>query len=50
MNKPGVLVVAGDREQGHEVCSLLQELEYAATLIHSLKAWNRSLKRIPRSP
>ena len=37
MKKPGVLVVAGDREPGHEVCSLLKELDYATTLILSLK-------------
>jgi DNA-binding response OmpR family regulator len=45
MKKPDVLVVAGDREQGHEVCSLLQALEYAATQIHSLKDLEQELQR-----
>ena len=45
MNKPGVLVVAGDRGPGQEVCSLLQELDYPATLIPSLKDLEQELKR-----
>jgi DNA-binding response OmpR family regulator len=44
MNKPGVLVVAGDRGSGSEVCSLLQELDYTATLISSLKDLEHELK------
>jgi len=47
MEKPGVLVVAGDREQGHEVCSLLQELDYAATLIQSLQDLEPELRKDP---
>jgi DNA-binding response OmpR family regulator len=47
MNKPGVLVVAGNRGPGHEVCSLLQELDYAATLISSLKDLEQELKKDP---
>ena len=47
MKKPGVLVVAGDRGPGHEVCSLLQELDYAATLIRSLKDLEQELKKDP---
>ena len=45
MKRPGVLVVAGDTERGHEVCSLLQELEYAATFIYSLKDLEEELQR-----
>src|SRR4030065_669013 len=47
MKKPGVVVVAGDRKQGREVCSLLQELEYAATLTHSLNGLDQELKKDP---
>ena len=47
MKKPGVLVLAGDREQGHEVCSLLQELEYATILTHSLNDLEQELKKDP---
>ena len=47
MNNPGVLVVAGDRGPGHEVCSLLQELDYQATLISSLKDLEQELKKVP---
>ena len=47
MKKPGVLVVAGDRKQGREVCSLLQELEYAATLTHSLNGLEQELNKDP---
>lgn len=45
MKKPGVLVVAGGRGPGHEVCSLLQELDYFATLIGSLKGLEQELKK-----
>jgi len=45
MKKPGVLVVAGDTERGHEVCSLLKELDYAATFSHSLKNLEEELQR-----
>jgi len=45
MKKPGVLVVAGDKGPGHEVCSLLQELDYTATLISSLKDLEQELKK-----
>jgi DNA-binding NtrC family response regulator len=47
MKKPGVLVVAGDSGPGHEVCSLLQELDYTATLISSLKDLDPELKKNP---
>jgi DNA-binding NtrC family response regulator len=47
MKKPGVLVVASDRGSGQEVCSLLQELEYAATLTHSLNGLEQELKKDP---
>jgi len=47
MKKPGVLVVAGDRGPGQEVCSLLQELDYTATLISSLKGLEQELKTDP---
>lgn len=47
MRKPGVLVVAGDMGPGHEVCSLLQELDYEATLISSLKDLEQELKKDP---
>ena len=47
MKKPGVLVVASDRGPGHEVCSLLQELDYTATLISSLKDLEQELKKDP---
>ena len=47
MKKPGVLVVDGGREPGHEVCSLLQELDYTATLINSLKDLEQELKKDP---
>jgi DNA-binding NtrC family response regulator len=45
MKKPGVLVVAGGRGPGHEVCSRLQELDYTATLISSLKDLEQELKK-----
>ena len=45
MKKPGVLVVADDKGPGHEVCSLLQELDYTATLISSLKDLEQELKK-----
>ena len=45
MRKPGVLVVAGGRGTGPEVCSLLQELDYFATLIGSLKDLEQELKK-----
>jgi DNA-binding response OmpR family regulator len=45
MGNPGVLVVAGDREPGHEVCALLQELDYATTLIYSLKDLEQELQK-----
>ena len=45
MKKPGVLVVAGDTERGQEVCSLLRELDYAATFSHSLKDLEEELQR-----
>ena len=47
MKKPGVLVVAGDRGPGLEVCSLLQELDYTPTLICSLKNLEQELKKDP---
>jgi len=45
MKKPGVLVVADDRKPGHEVCLLLQELDYTATRISSLKDLEQELKK-----
>ncbi|MBM4293347.1 MAG: hypothetical protein FJ126_00365 [Deltaproteobacteria bacterium] len=45
MKKPGVLVVAGGRGPGHDVCSLLQELNYAPTLVHSLKDLEQELQK-----
>ena len=45
MTKPGVLVVAGDRGPGREVCSLLQELNYAPALIPSLKDLEEELQK-----
>jgi DNA-binding NtrC family response regulator len=45
MKKPGVLVVAGDKGPGHDVCSLLEELDYTATLITSLKELEQELKK-----
>jgi DNA-binding NtrC family response regulator len=45
MEKPGVLVAAGDRGPGREVCSLVQELGYAATRISSLKDLEQKLQK-----
>jgi len=45
MKNPGVLVVAGDRGPGSDVCSLLQELDYTATLIGSLNDLEQELKK-----
>lgn len=45
MEKPGVLVVAGDRKQGREVCALLEELDYAATPIQSLQELEQELRK-----
>jgi DNA-binding NtrC family response regulator len=45
MKKPGVLVVAGGRDPGYEVWSLLQELNYSTTLISSLKDLEPELKK-----
>ena len=45
MRKPGVLVVAGDGKPGREVCSLVQELDYAATRISSLKDLEQELQK-----
>jgi DNA-binding NtrC family response regulator len=47
MKKPGVLVVAGDRGPGREVCSLLQELDYSATRISSLRDLEQELSKDP---
>ncbi|MEW6659779.1 MAG: hypothetical protein AB1424_14065 [Thermodesulfobacteriota bacterium] len=45
MEKPGVLVVAGDRGPGRRVCLLVQELGYTATLINSLKDLELELQK-----
>jgi len=45
MEKPGVLVVAGDKGPGREVCSLVQELGYTATLISALKDLAQELQK-----
>jgi DNA-binding NtrC family response regulator len=45
MKRPGVLMVAGDRGLGHEVCARLQDLDYHATLISSLKDLEQELKK-----
>lgn len=45
MKKPGVLVVAGDGKPSREVCSLLAELDYTATLILSLKDLEKELQK-----
>jgi DNA-binding NtrC family response regulator len=47
MKKPGVLVVAGDRGPGHEVCCLLKELDYPTILILSLKDLEQELQKDP---
>jgi len=47
MKKPGVLVVTGEKGSGHRICSLLQELDYTASLLHSLKDLERELKKDP---
>jgi hypothetical protein len=47
MRKPDVLVVAGDKEHCHEVCSQLEELDYAATSILSLKDLEEGLQKDP---
>jgi DNA-binding NtrC family response regulator len=47
MKKPSVLVVADDKKPGHEVCSLLQEFDYTATLISSLNDLEPELKKDP---
>ncbi|MDD2901928.1 MAG: hypothetical protein PHU44_05790 [Syntrophales bacterium] len=48
MEKPGVLVVAGDGQPSRDVCSLLAELDYAATPIHSLKNLVEELQKAPK--
>jgi hypothetical protein len=45
MKKPGVLIVAGDWKPGREVCSLVQELDYTATRISSLKDLEQELEK-----
>jgi DNA-binding NtrC family response regulator len=45
MKNPGVLVVAGNSGPGYEVCSLLQELDYTATLFHSLNDLLQELRK-----
>jgi DNA-binding NtrC family response regulator len=45
MKKPEVLVVAGDRGPGLEVCARLQELDYTTALIGSLKDLEQELKK-----
>lgn len=47
MQKPAVLVVAGDKGPGRNVYSLVQELDYAATLISSLKDLENELQKYP---
>ncbi len=47
MQKPGVLVVAGDKGPGRNVYSLVQELDYAATLINSLNDLENELQKYP---
>jgi DNA-binding NtrC family response regulator len=48
MKKYMVLVVTGDRGSGRQVCSLLQELDYPAALISSLKDLEQELKKNPK--
>jgi DNA-binding NtrC family response regulator len=45
MQKSAVLVVAGGKGLRHEVCALLQKLDYAATLISSLKDLEQELQK-----
>lgn len=40
-------MVAGEKGPGHEVCSLVQELGYSATLINSLKYLEPELQKDP---
>lgn len=47
MQKPGVLVVAGDKGPGRKVYLLVQELDYAATLVNSLKDLEHELQKEP---
>jgi DNA-binding NtrC family response regulator len=45
MEKPSVLVVASDRGPGQQVCSVLQDLDYTASLISSLNDLEQELKK-----
>jgi DNA-binding NtrC family response regulator len=47
MHKPCVLVLAGDKGPGRNVYSLVQELDYTATLISSLKDLEEKLQKDP---
>jgi hypothetical protein len=50
MEKPGVLVVAGDRKHGRQVSLLQEELDYVATPSNPFKTWSRSCEGTLRLP
>ncbi|MDI6852095.1 MAG: hypothetical protein QME75_00625 [Deltaproteobacteria bacterium] len=47
MKKPGVVVVAGDRQDGKKFCSLLTDLNYVAALIHHPDDLEGFIKKSP---
>lgn len=47
MEKPGVVVVSGERQHGQQVLSLLAQLEYLATLIRQPEELEGFLRKSP---
>ena len=45
--KPKVVVIDADRQDGRQLCDLLQDLNYSVSLIHSLKDLEQELHKDP---
>jgi DNA-binding NtrC family response regulator len=49
MQKPGVIVLYGDRQEGKKFCGLLLHLNYAATLVRSPEDLEGCLQQDPQA-
>jgi DNA-binding NtrC family response regulator len=47
LEKPKVVVIDADRQDGRQLCDLLQNLNYSVSLIHSLKDLEQELHKDP---
>jgi DNA-binding NtrC family response regulator len=45
--KPKVVVIDADRQDGRQLCDLLQDLNYSVSLLHSLKDLEQELHKDP---